>query len=386
MIKRPRSVQRIRELHRTFPIVGLLGMRQVGKTTLARALVGDEAPPENVLDLENENDLARLNDPLMALEPLRGLVVLDEIQRRPDLFPTLRVLADRPKRPARFLVLGSASPALWRQSSETLAGRIAFLDLEGLQLDEVGAAVWERLWRRGGLPRSFLANTETESATWRRELVRTYLERELPDLGVRIPPGTVRRFWQMLAHYHGQTWNGAELARAFGVAESTVRGYLELLCSTFLARRLRPYATNLGKREVKAPKVYIGDSGILHSLLGLTTHADLLGHPKVGASFEGFAIGQIVARLGAHEEDAFFWGVHTGAELDLLVVRGRQRRGFEIKFTQSPRPTPSMRSAMESLELTSLDVVHAGPVTFPMAPGLRALSIRDVWTKLEPLP
>ena len=385
MIARPRSLQRVRELHRTFPVVALLGMRQVGKTTLARALAGGGTPSENVFDLEDDNDLARLNDPMMALAPLRGLVVLDEIQRRPELFPTLRVLADRPRRPARFLVLGSASPALLRQSSETLAGRVAFLELPGLNVDEVGRDTWERLWRRGGLPRSFLSHNETESMTWRRQLVRTYLERELPDLGIAIPPGTIRRFWTMLSHYHGQTWNAAELARAFGVAEHTVRGYLDVLCSTFLARRLRPYATNLGKREVKAPKVYISDSGILHALLNLTSREDLLGHPKVGASFEGFAVGELAARLGAHEDESFFWGVHSGAELDLLVVRGRERRGFEIKFTQSPRPTPSMRSAMSSLDLTTLDVVHAGPQTFPMAEGIRALSIRDVWTRLDPL-
>ena len=385
MIARPQCVRRVRELHRTFPVVALLGMRQVGKTTLARTLAGEGTPPENVFDLENERDLARLNDPFMALEGLRGLVVLDEIQRRPDLFPTLRVLADRPRRPARFLVLGSASPSLLRQTSESLAGRIAYLDLDGLHVDEVGMADWERLWRRGGLPRSFLAPTEVASASWRRELVRTYLERELPDLGIGIPPGTVRRFWTMLAHYHGQTWNAAELARAFGVAENTVRGYLDLLCSTFLARRLRPFSANLAKREVKAPKVYISDSGILHALLGLTTRAELLGHPKVGASFEGFAIGQITARLGTQEGEAYSWGVHTGAELDLLVVRGRQRRGFEIKFTQSPRPTASMHSAMESLGLDAIDVVHAGAQTFDMARGLRALSIQDVWTRVDPL-
>lgn len=385
MIARPRPVRRIKELHRTFPVVALLGMRQVGKTTLARTLARAGKSTEAVFDLEDDNDLARLNDPMMALAPLRGLVVLDEIQRRPELFPTLRVLADRPRRPARFLVLGSASPALLRQSSETLAGRVAFLDLRGLNVDEVGNDAWELLWRRGGLPRSFLATNDSESVTWRRQLVRTYLERELPDLGIGIPPGTVRRFWMMLAHYHGQTWNAAELARAFGVAENTVRGYLDVLCATFLARRLRPYATNLGKREVKAPKVYLSDSGILHALLGLTTRDDLLGHPKVGASFEGFAIGEVTARLGAHDDEAYFWGVHTGAELDLLVVRGRERRGFEIKLTQSPRPTPSMRSAMSALGLTTLDVVHAGPQTFPMAEGMRALSIRDVWTHLDPM-
>jgi predicted AAA+ superfamily ATPase len=385
VIFRARSIARVRELHRTFPVVAILGVRQVGKTTLARTLAGSRAPPENRFDLEDPRSVARLADPMIALDPLRGLVVLDEIQLRPELFPALRVLADRPRRPARFLVLGSASPDLLRQSAESLAGRIAYVELDGFAIDEVGSDRWEALWRRGGLPRSFLARTEAESVTWRHELVRTYLERELPDLGVGIPPGTVRRFWTMLAHYHGQTWNGAELSRSFGVSEKTVVRYLDVLCSTLLARRLRPFHANLEKREVKSPKVYLSDTGILHALLGIRAHEDLLGHPKVGASFEGFAIREVVARLGARSEEAYSWGVHAGPSLDLLVVRGKERRGFEIKFTSAPSVTSSMRAAISELGLDTLDVVHAGDRTFPLATDVRALSIRDVWTKLAPL-
>ena len=385
VIERTRYIRQIRELHRTFPVVGLLGVRQVGKTTLARALA-KSSPPENRFDLEDARSVARLADPMLALEPLRGLVVLDEIQLRPELFPTLRVLCDRPRRPARFLVLGSAAPDLLRQSAESLAGRIAYVEMDGFDIDELGSLQWTTLWRRGGLPRSFLARSEEESLTWRSELVRTYLERELPDLGVGIPPGTIRRFWTMLAHYHGQTWNGAELARAFGISEKSVVRYLDVLCGTFLAWRLRPFHANLKKREVRSPKVYLRDSGLLHVLLGIPTQADLLGHPKVGASFEGFAIRQIASRIGARQEECFSWGVHGGPSLDLLVVHGRARRGFEIKLTSAPSITPAMQIAMDELGLETLDVVHAGDATFPLAKNIRALAIADIWTKLAPLP
>jgi len=244
---------------------------------------------------------------------------------------------------------------------------------------------WRRLWLRGGLPRSFLARSDAESLTWRRELVRTYLERELPDLGIGVAPGTIRRFWSMRAHDHGQTWNGAELTRSLGVIEATIGRYLDLLCRTFLALRLRPWHANPRKREVRSPKVYLRDTGILHAMLGVQTEVELFGHPKVGASFEGFAIHQVAARLGARPDACHAWGVHGGATLDLLVVRGNVRRGFEIKLSSAPSITGSMRSAMEVLELDALDVVHAGATTFPLAPDVRALSIDDVWRQLAPL-
>ena len=385
MIERTAHVQAVRSLLRTFPAVAILGARQVGKTTLARRFL-DRATSENYFDLEGQRDLARLREPFIALEALRGLVVLDEIQRRPDIFPALRVLADRPGTPARFLVLGSASPSLLRQTSETLAGRVAFHELPGFDLSEVGPNAWERLWLRGGFPRSFLARTEEDSRTWRGELVRTYLHRELPDLGMEVAPTAVARFWTMLSHYHGQTWNAAELARAFGASEKTMTRYLDLLCATFLARRLRPFHANVEKREVKSPKVYLSDTGILHTILGIRSRADLLGHPKAGASFEGLAISEVVHRLGARPEECFFWGVHTGAELDLLVVRGRRRLGFEVKFTDAPTPTASMRSALDVLRLDRIDVVHAGDHTFPLADGLRAVSLRRLRDDLPPLP
>ncbi len=385
MIERAAHLHRITELLDEFPVVGLIGARQVGKTTLAKALAARWEQRVTAFDLENQRHLARLQDPLLALERLEGLVILDEIQLRPELFPTLRVLADRDDTPARFLVLGSASPELLQQGSETLAGRIAYVELAGLDLAEVGVARRNRLWLRGGFPRSYLATSEPSSLRWRRQFVRTYLERDLSELGLRLAPVTMRRFWSMLAHYHGETWNGAELARAFGVSEKTVRNYLDTLCSTFMVRRLEPWFENLAKRQVKAPKIYLEDTGILHFLLGITTWEDLLGHPKVGASWEGFAVRAVVAHLGAEDDECFFWRLHSGAELDLLVRRGRHRLGFEVKFTSAPRVTPSMRSALENLKLAELIVVHAGDDSFPMSDRIRAVALDRLANDVESL-
>jgi len=336
-------------------------------------------------DLENPRHLNRLEDALFALENLHGLVILDEIQLRPEIFPVLRVLADREGTPARFLVLGSAAPGLLRQGSESLAGRIAFHELEGLSLDEIGVEHLETLWLRGGFPRSYLAPSDTASGLWRQQFIRTYLERDLSELGLRLPATTMRRFWAMLAHYHGEIWNGSELARAFGVSNKTVLGYLDTLCSTFMAKRLEPWYENLAKRQVKAPKIYLADTGILHTLLGLESREDLLEHPKVGASWEGFAISEVVAHLGARPEECFFWKLHSGAELDLLIRRGNLRRGFELKLTSSPRVTPSMRSALEELNLEELVVIHAGTESYPLAPRIRAVALSRLQVDVQPL-
>ena len=372
-------------LLRRHPVVGVVGARQVGKSTLARQLARGWPGPVTYFDLEDPEDEARLIDPLLALRPLRGLVVLDEVQRHPDLFPVLRVLADRPRRPSRFLVLGSASPELLRQSSETLAGRIVFHHLGGFALDEVGVTHHLKLWRRGGFPRSFLSASEADSMRWRRAFVRTFLERDLPQLGFRIDATTMRRFWTMLAHYHGQVWNASEFARSFGVADTTVRGYLDQLTSALVVRQLPAWHANIGKRQVKAPKVYLADSGLLHALLNLPTQSDLEAHPKVGASFEGFVIGQVLRRLGAEPDECYFWATHAGAELDLLVVRGAQRRGFEIKRTTKPTVTAGMRSALADLALTSLEVVHAGEHSFDLAADVRAVAVASLLEKIRPL-
>jgi predicted AAA+ superfamily ATPase len=385
VIERLEHLERLRDLLRQFPVVGLIGARQVGKTTLAQALAARVGGEVTRFDLENPRHLHRLDDPLFALEDLSGLVILDEIQLRPQLFPVLRVLADRAGPPARFLVLGSASPDLLRQSSESLAGRIAYHELAGLSLGEVGTEHVRRLWLRGGFPRSYLTDSEAESGRWRRQFIRAYLERDLSALGLRLASTTMRRFWTMLAHYHGEIWNGSELARAFGVSHKTVRGYLDTLCSTFMARRLEPWHEDVAKRQVKSPKIYLSDSGVLHTLLGLETREDVLDHPKVGASWEGFALSEVVSHLDARPEECFFWKLHSGAELDLLVRRGNLRRGFELKLTSSPKVTRSMRSAQETLELEELVVIHAGRESFPLAPGIRAVALERLREDVAPL-
>ena len=384
-VARTRELARLRRLLGTHPVVGILGPRQVGKTTLARDLMRGQARRATVFDLEDPADLARLADARLSLAPLRGLVVIDEVQRRPDIFPLLRVLADRPRSPARFLVLGSASPELLRQASETLAGRIAYHELGGFSLEDVGATRGDRLWLRGGFPRSFLARTEREGAEWRQALVRTFVERDLPQLGVTIPAPTLERFWAMLAHYHGQVWNAAEFARSFGVSDTTVRRYLDLLAATFAVRVLLPWSENLGKRQVRSPKVYLADSGILHALLGIHERRDLDRHPKLGASWEGFACEAVVRRLGVDRRECHFWATHAGAELDLLVARGRRRWGFEFKHTSAPSVTRSMRVAIEDLRLERLDVVHGGPDSFALAPRIRAIALGRLLDDLQPL-
>lgn len=384
-LNRRRHLDDLARLLDRFPVVGLLGARQVGKTTLARDFAARRGQPATFFDLEDAADLARLAEPILALRELNGLIVIDEVQRRPELFPALRVLADRPGAAARFLVLGSASPDLLKQTSESLAGRIAYHELEGFSLDEVGMGARDRLWVRGGFPRSFLADSDEASAEWRRAFIRTFLERDLPQLGVTIPAETLRRFWTMLAHYHGQVWNGAEIARAFGIALTTVRRYLDLLTAALMLRQLQPWHANIAKRQVRSPKIYLTDSGLLHTLLGLDTLRDLEGHPKVGASWEGFALGEILVRLGARPEESFFWATHGGAELDLLVVRGNRRLGFECKRTSAPRLSPSIRSALADLALDRLDVVHAGDHTYPLADRVRALALSRLYDDLEPL-
>lgn len=385
LLPRSRHVQSVVDLLEQFPVVAIIGARQVGKSTLARLVAAAEREVTR-FDLEDPRAQARLGDPMLALEPLRGLVVLDEIQRLPDLFPVLRVLADRPGRPARFLVLGSAAPDLLRQSSESLAGRIAYHELGSLSLDEVPPDGHDDLWVRGGFPRSFLADSEARSARWRHEFVRTFTERDLPQLGIGVPADTMRRFWTMLAHVHGHPLNAASLARAFGVSNMTVRRYADALSSTLVVRRLRPWHANLRKRQVKTPKLYLSDTGVLHTLLGLDSRHALEGHPQVGTSWEAFAMTNVLERLGARwDEDAYFWATHAGAEIDLVVMRGTRRLGFEVKRTTAPVVTPSMRIARDDLGLERIDVLHAGGDTFPLADRIRAVSTYRIWQDIEPL-
>jgi predicted AAA+ superfamily ATPase len=385
MIDRELHARRITSLLKRFPVVAILGARQVGKTTLATSIAPTLSSRISRFDLENPSDLARLADPMLALQEPKGLVVLDEVQRRPELFPVLRVLADRKPVRTRFLVLGSAAPDLLRQSSESLAGRIAYYELPGLAVREVGFEHADRLWVRGGFPKAFLARSDRESMEWRQAFIRTFLERDLPALGVNIAADTMRRFWSMLAHHHAQLWNASEIGRSFGVADTTVRNYLDKLTDALVVRQLKPWHENLGKRQVKSPKIFIRDAGLLHALLNLPTKRDIEGHPKLGASWEGFIIDQLVQQLGVSPEETYHWRTHQGAELDLLVVRGGVRLGFEVKRTVAPTLTPSMRSAMHDLKLKLLTVVHAGEQTFPLSKQVRAVAFRDVLNAISPL-
>jgi len=356
MLDRPYYISQLKSSIRRSPVTALLGPRQCGKTTLARQLAQEEGAV--FFDLESQPDLRRLQNPEMVLGSLSGLVIIDEIQSLPGLFRVLRVLVDRPGNKAKYLILGSASPVIIKSISETLAGRIEFVELAGFDLSETGAKKWESLWLRGGFPRSFLSETEDDSLAWREGFICTFLERDIPQLGINIPPAALRRFWTMLAHYHGQTWNAAEISRSMGLSDKTVRSYLDILTGAFMVRQLQPWYENIGKRQVKAPKVYLRDTGLLHSLLDIPDKASLLGHPKSGASWEGFAVEQALQVL--HPAQAYFWGVHGSAELDLLFIHKGRRYGIEIKFSEAPAITTSMRVAMQELSLKRLWIVYPG--------------------------
>ncbi len=380
MIDRKCDVQAVHQALRRSRVVVLLGPRQCGKTTLARGFV----PPDslNFFDLESPSGLARLSEPETALRSLRGLVVIDEIQRRPNLFPLLRVLADRKPLPARFLILGSASPDLLRQSSETLAGRIEVVALDGFRLADIHGSQ-DRHWLRGGFPLAYTARTEANSFAWRTQFLQTFLERDIPQLGVSIPSVTLWRFWRMLAHYHAQTWNGAELARALAIGESTVRRYLDLMSATFMVRQLQPWFENLGKRQVKAPKVYVRDSGLLHALLGIPGRRELEHHPKVGASWEGYAVEEVIKALGPDE--AYTWATHNGAELDLLLFKKGRRIGVECKRADAPALTPSMKTALIDLKLDELFVVYPGPRRYRLGARVQVVPLVDAVGEDGPL-
>ena len=375
MIQRHHHEGRIRRLLTQFPVVGLVGARQVGKTTLARSLATREEGRVTFFDLEDPTDEARFADPKLALESLEGLVVIDEVQHSEGLFRLLRVLVDRPSNRARFLVLGSAGPELLRQSSESLAGRIVYHELPPLRVNETGPESIDRLWIRGGFPRSFLAADEAESAAWRTAFLRTFLERDLPQLGIAVPATTMRRFWTMVAHFHGGRWNAAEVARSLGVSAPTVNSYLDALVDALLVRKLTPWFENLKKRQVKAPKVYLADTGLLHTLLRLKTGPALLGHPKSGASWEGFEMHEMVRILSVDWEDCYYWATHRGAEIDLLVFDGGRRIGVEFKRTSTPGMTRSMHSALTDLKLDRIFVVHPGRDRFRLHDRVEAVGL-----------
>lgn len=375
MLPRPAAAARIRAAFRVHPIAALLGPRQCGKTTLARQIAAEE-PASTYFDLEDPRDLGALAAPMTVLERLSGLVVIDEVQRKPELLEVLRVLVDRVDNPARFLILGSASPHLVKGASESLAGRIGFVDMAGFDLTEVRADDLSTLWLRGGFPRAFLAHDDAASMAWRADFIRTFLERDIPQLGITVPSETLRRFWTMIAHFHGQVWNAAELARSLGSGEGAARRYLDILAGSYMVRVLPPWFENIAKRQVRSPKVYLRDSGLLHALLQLTTLGDVQSHPKLGASWEGFALEQVVRLLDTR--DAYFWASHSGAELDLLVfVRGR-RYGFEFKFADAPRATRAMHVARADLRLEHLWVVYPGPRGYELGEGMSVVPAASI--------
>ncbi|MBU3742065.1 MAG: ATP-binding protein [Candidatus Kapabacteria bacterium] len=374
MIKRVLLENELRTALKRSPIVLLSGPRQCGKTTLAREIV--DVTSVNYLDCEDPVTLARLSEPMTALSALRGFVVIDEVQRRPDLFPVLRVLADRPNNPARFLILGSASGELLRQSSESLAGRLEVLTMQGFIPGEVDAEALPTLWRRGGFPRSLLAASDDDSYAWRSQFIATLVERDIPSWGVRISPTALTRFWHMLAHYHGQTWNASEMARAMGLSQPTVRHYLDIMTDAFMVRQLQPFHANTLKRQVKAPKIFIRDAGLLHTLLGYRSERDIYMSPKIGASWEGWIIESIIASV--RPDAVWFWATHAGAEIDLVMVANGRRIGVECKRSDAPRITPSMVTARTELQLDELFVVYPGPLTYPLADHIQALSIRTL--------
>lgn len=381
MIERPALLQHVRSALKRSRVVALIGPRQCGKTTLARELVEADSP--NYFDLEDPAGVARLDEPMTALRDLRGWVVIDEIQRRPELFPALRVLADRKPLPARFLILGSASPDLLRQSSESLAGRLETIAMSGFSLAEVGRTLRTRHWLRGGLPPSFLARTEADSLVWRKHFIQTFLERDLPQWNLVASASALLRFWTMVAHYHGQTWNAAEPARSLGVSEPTVRRYLDILTGVFMIRQLQPWHANLKKRQVKAPKIYLRDTGLLHQLLGIRLEKDLLSHPKCGASWEGYVIEETLKAV--KPDEAYFWATHSGAEIDLVLVKAGRRLGVECKRTDAPRLTLSMRIALADLKLERIAVVYPGTKRYALAKGVGAVPLEALADDMEGL-
>lgn len=376
-MKRLHYIKRIRKAFETHRVVALLGPRQCGKTTLANDYIEHEhqqIKSKNYFDLEKNTDLARLTNPQLAFEPLEGLIVIDEIQRIPELFSAIRVLADQVKT-QQYLILGSASRDLIRQSSETLAGRIHYIEITPFSYEETHHL--DRLWLRGGFPLSYLSKTDEDSYIWRREYTQTFLERDIPNLGIRISPIELRRFWMMIAHYHGNIFNASEIGKSLGLNHKTIRNYTDILTGTFMLREIPSWFENISKRQVKSPKIYFRDSGILHYLLNISNDENLYHHPKLGASWEGFALESIIRHHEASEGEYFFWATQSHAELDLLIVKNGKRLGFEFKYTDMPKVTKSMTIAVEDIKLDKLFIIFPGKESFPLTPRIEAVGLQS---------
>ena len=380
MIKRGLAARVLTAL-RQFPVVGIIGARQVGKTTLAKS-IARRRKDAVYLDLELPSDVAKLRDAELYLRQYsRSLVILDEIQRRPDLFPILRALVDSSHRKGQFLILGSASPDLARQSAESLAGRVEYLELAPLNLEELASdgSAFPKLWYRGGYPRSYLEKADERSLRWRQAFIQTHLERDIPNLGVRIPATILRRFWEMVAHTHGQLWNASKIAASLGVSPPTVRHYLDVLQDTFMVRQLNPLHANLKKRLVKSPKVFLRDSGLLHGLLSLATYDALLGHPSAGSSWEGFVLEQLQANVPRGWR-SFFYRTSAGAEIDLVLVPGGRRGviAVEMKLSLAPTLSRGFWSAHQDLKPKKSYVIYPGTESYPLGKGVSTLPVGQI--------
>jgi hypothetical protein len=376
-------IERVSIAFQVHPIVAILGPRQCGKTTLARMYAKEKGalPQENYFDLEDLNDLERLKTPQSTFSLLKGLIIIDEVQRKPELFQTLRVFADKPGNDQKFLILGSSSKELLKQSSESLAGRIAYVELTPFSYEETKEL--EKTWFRGGFPRSFLANNDEESILWRKSYIKTFVEQDIPNFGFQIPPPQLRRFWMMLAHYHGNIFNASEIGKSLQLSYKTIQNYTDILTSTFMVRQLQPWFENISKRQVKSPKIYFRDSGLFHILLGLEQHSSLLTHPKLGASWEGFALEETIRHHKVDPIDCYFWSTHSQAELDLLIFKNEKRLGFEFKYTDSPKITKSMAIALEDLKLDELVLVYPGTKSFPLSKNIRVEGLENYFLRQE---
>lgn len=376
-MERPKFLNQIENLFKTHPIVALLGPRQCGKTTLARMYLKKQPnfPDSNYFDLERAADIVRLQTPELTLSPLNNLIVIDEIQKIPNLFSSLRVLVDKDHSTQKYLILGSASQELIKQSAESLAGRIAYIELSPFSFQETLSL--EKLWLRGGFPKSYLSETDQSSFDWLEAYVRTFLEQDIPNLGIKIPPVALHRFWTMLAHYHGGIFNASEIGRSFGASDVTMRHYLDLLTGTFMIRQLQPWYENIGKRQVKSPKIFFRDSGILHSLLSIYSQDDLNMNPKIGASWEGFAIEQIIQSHRAKRENCYFWATHSGAEIDLLIQKNGKLIGFECRYSDAPKMTKSMQIVLNDLKLSELHVIYPGNIDYLLSEKVKVSGLKN---------
>jgi uncharacterized protein len=380
-MNREHYLQEITDQFKIHHVCAILGPRQVGKTTLAKLFAEKhQSSPIHVFDLEDPQDLIKLENPMIVLEPLvttKSLIIIDEIQLRPNLFPILRVLVDR--HPGKFLILGSASRDLIHQSSETLAGRIGYIELTPFSIEETQEI--SKLWIRGGFPRSYLAKNNAESFNWRTAYIKTFLERDIPSFGITIPPQQIRRFWLMICHYHGQIFNASEIGRSLSISDHTARRYLDILAGTFMVRELQPWFENISKRQVKSPKIYFRDSGILNALVGIHDNTELQSYPKIGVFWEGFALEEIIRKYQATPEDCYFWATQAGAELDLLLIKDGKRLGFEFKYADAPKTTISMHTALADLKLNHLYVVYPGKDVFPMKENITAMGLESLIKK-----